>query len=152
MNECKECYSSKNRITPLLKPRECLENHLQYICGTCGRCICINKVEKTGLQRWNFPFKSLEIAKLYLRTAEATTKENCGIYEITSSNGRKSYKIFSNETELKTFLKKDKTKTCLKMKPVYQHAEYHEFPDTEIRKLSAEEVEIYLQEQQSGGK
>ena len=34
--ECKECYSDKNRITPLLGARECLENHLQYVCGTCG--------------------------------------------------------------------------------------------------------------------
>ena len=38
--ECKECYSEKNRTTPLLGTRECLENHLQYVCGTCGRCIC----------------------------------------------------------------------------------------------------------------
>jgi len=34
-------YSDNNRITPLLNPMECLENHIQYICGTCGRCICI---------------------------------------------------------------------------------------------------------------
>ena len=41
--ECIECYSENNRITPLLKARNCLENHEQYICGTCGRCICIDK-------------------------------------------------------------------------------------------------------------
>ena len=107
MNECKECYSNKKRITPLLKPRECLENHLQYICSTCGRCICINKTEKGGMQRWNFPFKTLDIAKLYLRTADVTMKTNCGIYEIVSANGRKSYKIFSNEAELQEYLKKN---------------------------------------------
>ena len=38
---CEECYSDENRITPLLNPLDCLENHTQYICGTCGRCICI---------------------------------------------------------------------------------------------------------------
>ena len=38
---CIECYSVDNIITPLLKPLECLENHTQYICGNCGRCICI---------------------------------------------------------------------------------------------------------------
>ena len=48
--ECKECYSDKNRITPLLGARECLENHLQYVCGTCGRCICIDKDKIRGLQ------------------------------------------------------------------------------------------------------
>lgn len=48
---CKECYSDDNRITPLLNPMECLENHTQYICGTCGRCICIECDKKRGLQR-----------------------------------------------------------------------------------------------------
>lgn len=47
---CKECYSDKNRITPLLNARECLENHLQYVCGTCGRYICIDKDKIRGLQ------------------------------------------------------------------------------------------------------
>ena len=65
---CIECYIDENRITPLLNPIECLQNHTQYICGTCGRCICIEHDPKRGLQRWNFPFKSLEIAKMYLRS------------------------------------------------------------------------------------
>ena len=73
-NMCIECYADKNRITPLLNPMDCLENHTQYICGTCGRCICIEHDPRRGLQRWNFPFKSLEIAKLYLRTADYSMK------------------------------------------------------------------------------
>ena len=92
---CIECYSDNNRITPLLNPLDCLKNHTQYICGTCGRCICIENDPKRGLQRWNFPFKSLDIAKLYLRTADYTMKKSCGIYEIKSEKGRASYKIFS---------------------------------------------------------
>ncbi len=28
---CRECYSDNPRITPILKPEHCLENHLQYI-------------------------------------------------------------------------------------------------------------------------
>ena len=103
---CEECYSDKNRVTPLLKPVECLKNHTQYICGSCGRCICIEKDSIRGLQRWNFPFKSLDIAKLYLRTADFTLKKCCGIYEIESSNGRLSYKIFADNNELQLFLKK----------------------------------------------
>ena len=82
---CEECYSDKNRITPLLNPLDCLQKHTQYICGTCGRCICIEHDEKRRLQRWNFPFKSLEIAKLYLRVADYTIKKSCGIYEIKVS-------------------------------------------------------------------
>ena len=72
---CEECYSDKNRITPLLNTLDCLESHTQYICGTCGRCICIEHDPNRGLQRWNFPFKSLEIAKLYLRTADRACRQ-----------------------------------------------------------------------------
>ncbi|PQQ66628.1 hypothetical protein B9R14_07640 [Acetivibrio saccincola] len=55
-----------------------MKNHTQYICETCGRYICIDVDKKRGLQRWNFPFRSMEIAKLYLRTADVTKKAPCG--------------------------------------------------------------------------
>ncbi len=146
MNMCKECYVDQNRITPLLNPLECLENHTQYICGTCGRCICIEYDPNRGLQRWNFPFKSLEIAKLYLRTADYTEKKPCGIYELKSENGRFSYKIFASNEDLKLYLKKNKGKTCEKMASVFSVEEYQEFPNTQVRKLTAEEVETYMAE------
>lgn len=47
---CKECYSNNNRIAPLLNPLDCLENHTQYICGTYGRCICIEHAQNRGLR------------------------------------------------------------------------------------------------------
>lgn len=143
---CKECYVDQNRVTPLLNPVECLENHTQYICGTCGRCICIEYDPNRGLQRWNFPFKSLEIAKLYLRTADYTEKKPCGIYELKSENGRISYKIFASNEDLKLYLKKNKGKTCEKMASVFSVEEYQEFPNTQVRKLTAEEVETYMKE------
>nr|WP_303740774.1 hypothetical protein [Lutispora saccharofermentans] len=146
---CPECYSDNSRVTPLLEPRHCLENHLQYICGTCGRCICIDKDEKRGLQRWNFPFKSLEVAKLYLRTADATAKTSCGIYEILSANGRRSYKIFKCMDELKDYLKKNSDKSCVQMEPLFTQDSYKEFSSAQIRKLSANEVEQYLKEQKN---
>ena len=70
---CNECYSNQSRITPILEPEKCLRNHTQYICSICGRCICIEMDEKRGLRRWNFPFKTADIAKLYLRVAEVCT-------------------------------------------------------------------------------
>lgn len=143
---CKECYVNQNRVTPLLNPLECLENHTQYICGTCGRCICIEYDPNRGLQRWNFPFKSLEIAKLYLRTADYTEKKPCGIYELKSENGRISYKIFASNEDLKLYLKKNKGKTCEKMASVFSVEKYQEFPNTQVRKLTAEEVETYMKE------
>ncbi|WP_173257606.1 hypothetical protein [Streptococcus sp. 5905] len=143
---CKECYVDQSRVMPLLNPLECLENHTQYICGTCGRCICIEYDPNRGLQRWNFPFKSLEIAKLYLRTADYTEKKPCGIYELKSENGRISYKIFASNEDLKLYLKKNKGKTCEKMGPVFSVEEYQEFPNTQVRRLTSGEIQKYMSE------
>lgn len=143
---CDECYSDKNRASPLRNPFDCLENHTQYICGTCGRCICIEQDPNRGLQRWNFPFKSLEIAKLYLRTADYTAKKSCGIYEIEDSKGRVSYKIFTGNEDLQIFLKKNKDKKCKLMKPVFTAGQYREYPHTEVRKLTSDEIERYMRE------
>lgn len=143
---CKECYSDNNRITPLLNPIECLENHTQYICGTCGRCICIECDKKRGLQRWNFLFKSLEIAKLYLRTADYTMKKSCGIYEIKDKNNRKTYKIFKDNEELHIYLKKNKNKIYEKMNPIFKVKEYIEYLNTKVKRLSKVEIEKYIDE------
>jgi len=140
--QCEECYIDKNRITPLIKPRDCLISHTQYICGTCGRCICIE--HNRGLQRWNFPFRSLEIAKMYLRTADYTMKKACGIYEIESKNGRRFYKIFANKDDLQLYLKNNKDKTSKCMEPVFIVAEYKEYKNTMVRKLNSTEIEEYL--------
>lgn len=90
---CEECYTTESRITPLLNPIDCLEHHTQYICGTCGRCICIDRDPKRSLQRWNFPFKSLEIAKLYVRTADYTEKSRAVFMKskITTEKNRIKY-------------------------------------------------------------
>lgn len=143
---CVECYVDKNRITPLLNPADCLENYTQYICGTCGRCICIEHDPKRGLQRWNSPFKSLEIAKLYLRTADYTMKKPCGIYELRNENGRLSYKIFADRKDLLLYLKKNKGKTCKDGKPVFIMDEYREYANTQVRKLTSDEIQKYLSE------
>ena len=143
---CIECYSDNNRITPLLNPPDCLKNHTQYICGTCGRCICIENDPKRGLQRWNFPFKSLDITKLYLRTADYTMKKSCGIYEIKSEKGRASYKIFSDNKDLELYMKNNKEKVCETMKPAFMVEEYKEYEGTEVRKLNSDEIEKYMLE------
>ena len=142
---CIECYVNENRITPLLNPLDCLKEHTQYICGTCGRCICIEHDSTRGLQRWNFPFKSLDIAKLYLRTADYCRKKPCGIYEIKSENGRLSYKIFADIADLQVYLKTNKGKTCQGV-PVFMVKEFREYPNTQVRKLTPNEIEKYMSE------
>lgn len=141
---CQECYTNKNRITPVLNPLDCLKNHTQYICGTCGRCICIEHDLKRRLQRWNFPFQSLELAILYLRTADYSMKRPCGIYEIKSKNGRVSYKIFTDSENLQLYLNKNKGKTCDTMKPIFIVNEYKEYANTQVRKLISNEIWDYM--------
>ncbi|MGF6366967.1 hypothetical protein M2454_002825 [Aequitasia blattaphilus] len=150
MKMCEECYAEKSRITPLLNPEDCLKNHTQYICGSCGRCICIERDPKRNLQRWNFPFKTQEIAKLYLRTADYTAKRACGIYEIRNEKGRVSYKIFTNNEELELYLKKNTGKTCKNMTPVFTRGEYQEYDNTQVRKLTSGEIRRYMDEQTEG--
>ena len=143
---CKECYSDNPRITPLLKPEHCLSNRTQYICSTCGRCICIDRDEKRNVYRWNFPFKTLEIAKLYLRVAEVICQDACGIYEIIGKNNRIFYKTFHTKEDLESYLLKNKDKECKDKNPIYISERYIESPNAQIRKLNNEEVKNYLKE------
>ncbi len=147
---CEECYSDNNRETPLLNAEDCLRNHVQYICGTCGRCICIDRDEKRNVQRWNFPFKDLYTAKLYLRTADHTVGANCGIYEIRNEKGRSSFKIFRNDEEMLSYLKKNKGKYCPQNEAVYRHHEFRSFHGTQVRRLSEGEIRRYISEKYSG--
>lgn len=143
---CIECYTDERRKTPLLNPMDCLKNHTQYICGTCGRCICIERDPKRGLQRWNFPFRSPESARLYLRTADYTMKSSCGIYELKNRSGKKSYKIFSDPDSLRLYLAKNADKICEDPSPVFAEKEYKEYPKTQMRKLTSSEIERYMKE------
>ena len=73
-------------------------------------------------------------------------KKSFGIYEIKSENGRLSYKIFEDEESLKIYLKRNKGKTCETMKPVFIVEEYQEYENTQVRKLTPDEVDRYISE------
>lgn len=83
---------------------------------------------------------------MYLRTADYNIKKSCGIYEIESENGRLSYKIFASDKDLQLYLKKNKGKFCKYMKPIFTVAEYKEYSNTQIRKLTSDEVQQYMSE------
>jgi len=143
MKSCPECYSDEIRVTPLCRPYECLIDHTQYICGTCSRCICIEKNESRDLYRWKFPFKSLRDAKLYIRVAEYVLKHSCEIYEIKLNRDRSIFKIFQNKNEVHMYIKQHKPIKFIK-KPVFKTSMYQDFPKTEVRKLTKEEVAFYI--------
>ena len=54
--------------------------------------------------------------------------------------------IFEDEESLKTYLKRNKEKTCETMKPAFIVDEYREYKNTQVRKLTPEEVEKYMSE------
>ena len=70
----------------------------------------------------------------------------CGIYQIQSDKGRVSYKIFANSTDLEVYLKKNTDKSCASRQPSFIMPSYQEFPESQVRKLSAQEVDTYMAE------
>lgn len=83
---------------------------------------------------------------MYLRTADYSMKKPCGIYELKSKNGRLSYKIFADNENLLTYLKKNKDKTCKDMKPVFIIEEYREYANMQVRRLTSDEIQKYMSE------
>lgn len=74
-------------------------------------------------------------------------KKPCGIYALKHENGRLSYKIFTDSEDLLIYLKKNKGKVCCKdMKPIFIVEEYREYANTQIRKLTADEIQKYMSE------
>ena len=81
-----------------------------------------------------------------LPTADYSVKQSCGIYEIKSENGRLSYKIFTENEDLQLYLKKNKGKTCENLEPGFIVDEYREYENTQIRKLTSDEIQKYMLE------
>lgn len=73
-------------------------------------------------------------------------KKACGIYELKDENGRISYKIFADSEDLQLYLKKNKGKTCKDREPVFIMEEYREYANTQVRKLTADEIQKYMSE------
>ena len=144
MKTCIECYSKDNRTTPLLNKEAWLLNHTQYICGTCGRCICIEKDPIRGLYRWNFPFSSVDDAILYLRVANYITQTSCGIYRSSNQKGRDSYKIFVSDNDFKEYVRKN-NRVIDNPYAVFKVELLEMYNKTQIRKLSTSEVKEYLE-------
>lgn len=147
-SRCKECYADSNRATPLLNPEDCLRHHRQYVCNSCGRCICAD-VDAKGRFRAKFPFKSLDIAILYLRAAEVVWQKSCQIYEIMNDKRRKEYKIFSSELELNDYLHNNKHKRCTSAQPLFVSPRYTACTSQQLRMLTKGEIEKYLKERNS---
>ena len=142
---CPECYSDEPRVTPILDPESCLLEHKQYVCSKCGRCVCAD-LDSDNMYRLKNPFRSIEIAKLYLRAAEAIFEGPCGIYEIEYSNGRTLYKIFHTKEDLETYLKKNPTQSCPSGKPLFKSPSYKPYKKSQIRSLGPAEVKKYIEE------
>ena len=148
--KCPECYSHDPRATPLRGPEHCLSNHTQYVCAICGRCICAD-VGKGGKARWRFPFKSADVARLYIRAAEAITGGVCAIYEFESSNGRRFAKIFASDDDRDTYCQRNPDKHLASEKPVFVTPDYQSPQVDQRRRLTDQKVAQYLEEKFGDG-
>lgn len=83
-----------------------------------------------------------------MRTADYTMKKSCGIYEIKSKNSRLSYKIFADNEDLQVYLRKNKDKICETMSPIFRVEEYNEYSNTQVRKLTFDEIQKYMSERE----
>ena len=142
---CPECYSSDPRVTPILDPESCLMTHEQYVCSTCGRYICA-EADSQNKYRIKYPYKSLEIAKLYLRAAEAVYKGPCEIFEIEYSNGRTLYKIFHNKNDMQAYLKENSMQSCPSGESLFKTPSYSPYEKSQVKKLNTGEIAKYLEE------
>ncbi len=70
----------------------------------------------------------------------------CGIYELIYRRGEKRYRVFKTIDELKKHLKSNKNIKCEKFEPVYISKKHIPVSEHQIRHLSEQEVQKYLDE------
>ena len=120
------------------------------IANMCATAVAdVSDVDAKGRFRAKFPFKSLDVAVLYLRAAEVVWQKSCQIYEIMNDKGRKEYKIFSSELELNHYLHNNKHKRCTSAQPLFVSPRYTACTSQQLRMLTKGEIEKYLKERYS---
>jgi len=141
---CPECLSPDARVTPLRGAVACLTNHLQYVCGLCGRCTCIQD-NAAGLYRWNFPFRTRSEAQAYLRSAQIVTSSECLVCQFKSKRGKAIYRIFASKKKQLAYL--DKHPETVLLLDSTQAGDRTGLPNEPcVRRLSKKEVKAYLAE------
>ena len=148
MQECPECYSDNARVTPIMDAESCLRSHTQYICGTCGRCACVD-IDKFGKRRAELPFKTLAIAAYYLRAAEVIHRSTCGIYEILDERKNAFFMIFPNKVEFQRYIASNPSWRARSPEPVRHSRAYRACGETQMRKLTPAEIARYIAEQKA---
>ncbi len=97
------------------------------------------------------PFKSAEIALLYLKCAEILTGKPCGIYELVYKRGDLRYRIFESGEALQTFLKKHPDVKHDRDEPIYRSKKHVPVQENQVHYLSKKEINTYLQERKALG-
>lgn len=59
---------------------------------------------------------------------------------------KRRFEVSTNSEDLLLYLKKNKGKTCKDMKPIFMIEEYREYANTQIRKLTSDEIQKYMSE------
>ena len=140
---CPECYAKNPRSTPLRGAAECLAEHRQYICATCGRMICAD-VRGARRARCFMPFGSIDEARLYLRSAEVISGGPCAIWEFVYPNGDRRFRIFVSIDERNAFLSSNIKVHAVSDVPPVKTGEYHPPRRGQLRLVTKKEAEAYL--------
>lgn len=90
----------------------------------------------------------MDMAMLYLRSAEVIKGSACGIYEIEDSKTKKTaYIIFTGQKDLSGFLGKNPGRFCKRSEPDYRSSKFTTPKKDQVRKLTEPEIYQYLAEQ-----
>ena len=145
MTPCPECYSDRPRITPLLNLRPCLERHKQYVCGTCGRCICIAKDPARAA--------ALAVPLQVGSRRPVVPARRRGQHGQAMRRLRGAKRIgprFVQDIRLARRPRRlpcaQSDKSCPRLEPLIEHKTFRAAKHADIRMLGSEEVERYLEE------
>lgn len=61
---------------------------------------------------------------------------------------RASYKIFACSEDMQAYLRKNKDKMSRQTQPLYTAGEFREYPKTEVRRLTSDEIRTYMSERE----
>ena len=136
---CEECYSNNNRIAPLLNPLDCLENHTQYMCGTYGRCICIEHAQNRGLRvylRKNTKIHGGIIEGAYYAWCQQCFSDADKIFVLSVPGYKYRYRIIRRFIRRKLVLEQGKKETLKSLLQLLKLADkYQQVNLVEIKKL-----------------
>lgn len=101
---------------------------------------------EAGTAEMEFSLQVAGDSEIVFKNRWLYSKAAVRIYEMKNSKGRVSYKIFACSEDFQDYLRKNRDKKATQAEPLFTAGRFVEYPDTEVRRLTSDEVENYLSE------